>query len=224
MEVVDERQGASLWLTVAFTFFMLAAVNAWFWLTQAGGQASNSVYWYLSRSAAVVAYFQLAVTVFFGLSSSSGVWDSLKIRKQMTQIHQYLSLLVLPFIGIHIWATRMDTMVPFTWKAIFVPFESSYRPLFVGFGTLALYSILVVLLTSTFRQRLSAKTWRRVHYLSMPVFILVTIHGLFSGSDAGLPWMGALYGTSMGIFVWLFLYRVYFERTKRQMRRQPARG
>lgn len=219
MEVVNEGQKTSLWLTVALTFFMLAALNAWFWLTSSSHQSSDTVYWYLSRSAGLVAYAQLTIMVYLGLTSSSGWWDKLRLRRTVTQIHQFLGVLILPFIAVHIWATHLDAMVPFPWPSVFEPFQSSFKPIFVGFGVLASYGLLVILLTSMFRERIGVKAWRWVHYLSIPVYIMVTLHGMVTGTDTSIPWITGMYIICLGLFLLLIVYRIQVGRERRPTKR-----
>ena len=41
------------------------------------------------------------------------------------------------FIGLHIVTTVSDTYAPIGWLAVFVPFTSPYRRLWLGLGTVA---------------------------------------------------------------------------------------
>jgi methionine sulfoxide reductase heme-binding subunit len=42
-------------------------------------------------------------------------------------------------------------------------------------------------LTSLVRKRLSHRLWKRVHFLSLPLFVSSTIHGLSAGTDGRTP-------------------------------------
>jgi hypothetical protein len=67
---------------------------------------------------------------------------------------------------------------------VLVPFASSWHPAAVAWGVVALYMLLAVELTSLARAHLPKKLWRGVHYLSFPLFLSATAHGLTAGTDA----------------------------------------
>ena len=75
---------------------------------------------------------------------------------------------------------------------IVVPFAAAYRPVWLGLGTLALDLIAALMITSLVRQRLGARAWRAVHWLAYAAWPAAFLHGLFTGTDAGEPWMRAV--------------------------------
>jgi DMSO/TMAO reductase YedYZ heme-binding membrane subunit len=66
----------------------------------------------------------------------------------------------------------------------------------------------VVLVSSWLRRRISYRLWRRLHYVSFVTFVLVTLHGLLAGSDAGEPWMRAVYYGASAAVGFLVLMRL----------------
>ena len=66
---------------------------------------------------------------------------------------------------------------------LLIPFTSSYRPAAVAIGVVSLYLLAAVQLTSLLRRRLSKKVWRSTHYVSFPLFVAATLHGLTAGTD-----------------------------------------
>ena len=54
-----------------------------------------------------------------------------------------------------------------------------------------MYLMLAVELTSLARRFVPPKLWRRVHFLSLPLFALSTVHFVATGTDAGEPVRGA---------------------------------
>ena len=188
MELVDERQISPLVLTVVFLFIVVAGSYGLVHILNPSQLTVNRYFWYMERAAGLTAYQLLSLTVILGLTVRSSVWDRLRARKVMTQVHQFASLLVLPFIALHLWGIHQDSSVPFTWLQVFVPLQSSYRTLATSLGTLSLYGVLVIVISSYLRPKISVNTWRAIHYASFPVFILVTAHGLWSGTDSTAPW------------------------------------
>jgi predicted ferric reductase len=87
------------------------------------------------------------------------------------------------FTGIHVVSLVLDSYIEFGITQVLVPFTSSYRPSAVAWGVIAFYVLLAVEITSLLRKRLSKRVWRLTHYLSFPLFILGTAHGVTAGTD-----------------------------------------
>ena len=65
-------------------------------------------------------------------------------------VHRNLSLFCLALIAMHVVTTVADGYVPIGLLDTVVPFRTPYRPLWVGFGALALDMLLAVAITSGF--------------------------------------------------------------------------
>ena len=102
----------------------------------------------------------------------------------MLSTHRYLSALALVFVAVHVVAILADDFVDFGLADVFVPMVSSWHPLAVAWGIVAMYLLVAVEATSLARQHLSQKVWRGIHMLSYVLLALVTIHLLTAGTDA----------------------------------------
>jgi predicted ferric reductase len=90
-----------------------------------------------------------------------------------------------------------------------VPFLSGiYRPAWVGFGQLALYSLGVVAFSFYVKDRLGTRAWRLIHMLSFALFVMTLAHGLGSGTDSASLAIQALYWGSGASVLSLSVYRV----------------
>ena len=94
-----------------------------------------------------------------------------------------MSLLVIVFLVIHIVTSVLDSFAPISLTAAVIPFVSSYRPLWLGLGTLSFDLILALAITSLIRRRLGYATWRAVHWLAYASWPVAVLHGLGTGSD-----------------------------------------
>ncbi|MCL6600251.1 MAG: ferric reductase-like transmembrane domain-containing protein [Alicyclobacillus macrosporangiidus] len=193
---------------VVFLLLVIAASYAWVVAMFPPEKEKNLVFWYMERAAGFTAYELLAFTALLGLTSSAGMWDRWKARRLVTQWHQFASSLVIAFLVLHLWGLHEDTTIPFPWPKLFVPFAASYRPLFTGFGVLALYGLAVLLVTSYLRPHIRPRVWRSIHFLSIPVFLLVTLHGLLSGTDSASAWAVWMYVVPAALFVGLLVPRL----------------
>jgi len=91
------------------------------------------------------------------------------------------------FTGIHVLAVVADSYVHFSLVNVFVPLTGDWHPLAVAWGTIGLYLLLAVELTSLARGHLPRTLWRRVHYASFALFAATTVHALTAGTDRWSP-------------------------------------
>lgn len=100
------------------------------------------------------------------------------------ETHRSLSLLAVVVLSIHIITAMMDPFVPITLLDVFIPFVSTYRPLWIGFGAIAIDIGIAVLITSLIRIKMKQRTWKIVHLLAYLAFFASIVHGLGTGSDS----------------------------------------
>jgi hypothetical protein len=150
---------------------------------------SNSWLWYATRATGVIALILLTGSVVLGIivqvRAASERWP----RLVTIGVHRNLSLLVLAFLGLHILTAVVDSYAPVGWLSVVVPFASSYRPIWLGFGTVAFDLLIAVTVTSLLRTRISARLWRLVHWAAYACWPSAVIHSLGTGSDAKQPFV-----------------------------------
>lgn len=165
-------------------------------------------FWVASRAAGVTAFVALTLDVSFGLFLSTGLADAWIPRARSVELHRWLSASALARAGLHAVALVGDGFVRFDVLDALVPFLSSYRPFAVGLGVLALWLAWTVHASFWVRRRIGSARWRRLHYASFGVFALAAAHGLLAGSDAGRPWMRAIYVVAIGLVGGLLFLRM----------------
>ena len=52
--------------------------------------------------------------------------------------------------------------------------------------------IAAVGVSNALRSRIPHSTWRKLHYLTLPAWLLASVHGVLAGTDAGDPWFAAI--------------------------------
>lgn len=207
MDRIEPSQKPPLTITVTVTVLIILGSILFTHLTAGSTTQANQMYWLVDRAAGVTAYELLALSSILGLSMTAKAWDRWGMRKWAKQLHQYTTLLVIPFIALHLFGLLMDSSVPFTWRALVVPFAASYKPILSAFGTLSVYGVLILIVTSYLRERMSANVWRKIHFLAFPMFIAVTIHGFMIGTDSD-RFIGFLfYAVPLTIVAWLSVRR-----------------
>jgi NADH:ubiquinone oxidoreductase subunit F (NADH-binding) len=145
--------------------------------------------WYAARATGVVALVLLTVTVVMGIAAHAGLAAPGLPRMVTGGLHRNVSLLVLAFVAAHVLTTVLDSYTPIGLVAAFVPFSSSYRPLWLSLGAVSLDLLLALTLTSLVRDRMSYRAWRAVHGLAYACWPVALWHGLGTGTDSRLPWL-----------------------------------
>jgi len=148
----------------------------------------SGVVWYTARSAGIVAYLLLTSSVVVGLLLSTRArlaWPRFAVQ----EMHRFLAQLTGIFIVLHGGALLLDRVVPFSLSQELVPFTSSFRPFAVSLGIVSAELLAAVGLTNLLRDRLSYRFWRRVHTLTLVVWVGATGHLLLAGTDRSEPWL-----------------------------------
>ncbi len=154
--------------------------------SQAFSLDSTQVFWFVTRSAGLIAYLLFWLSTMWGLAVSSKIFDRLLNRPFTFDTHGWLSLLALAFISIHVVALLFDSYSPFSVVQVLVPFTATYRPFAVALGVIALYLALVVTVSFYLRRRIGYRASRVLHYLSFVAYIGATLHGILAGTDTPL--------------------------------------
>jgi sulfoxide reductase heme-binding subunit YedZ len=147
--------------------------------------------WYLGRGTGVVSLVLLTVVVALGIASRSGRPAFGLPRFAVTAVHRNASLLAVTLLAVHVTTLLADPYAQLKLVDIVLPFVGTYRPLWLGLGTLGLDLIVALVVTSLLRHRLGLRTWRAVHWLAYATWPVAFLHGLGTGTDAGQLWLRA---------------------------------
>lgn len=167
---------------------------------------TENVVWYVVRSSGFIAYLLLWLSTVWGLAIPSKIADRFLHGSYTFEFHQFISLLSLGFLGLHMLILLADQYLPYSLGQILFPFLSPYRPLWVGIGVIAFYLITLVTVTFYMRQRIGMKAFRYIHYASLFGYIAAVGHSLFSGTDSSLPIAQFMYAGTFLTVVFLTVY------------------
>src|SRR5215831_8510778 len=168
----------------------------------------NPTLWYITRAAGVSAYVLLAIVVDLGILLALARQLGERVSWVLDEVHQFLALLAAAFVALHLGVLLFDPFITFSVANLILPFGEPYQSLGVGLGVLGLYALVVVLVSSWVRRYISRWLWRGLHYGSFGVFLLVTLHGLLSGSDSGLGWLRSIYFAALASMLFLTVMRL----------------
>lgn len=142
--------------------------------------------WYATRAAGLAAYLLLWLSTVWGIAVSSKISDALLHRAFTFDAHEFLSLLEIGFLAVHIGVLLIDSYMPYSIVEILVPFLAPYRAVWVGLGIIGMYLTLLVTVTFYLRSRIGNKTFQTLHVLSFLGYGLATVHSVFAGTDTSL--------------------------------------
>jgi hypothetical protein len=154
--------------------------------------------WLIARGAGLSALVLLSISTALGaLMTGRG---SAPERVVWHYVHRVTASLGLGVLALHISTILADPYAHVGWRAAAIPFTADYRPTWVGLGTVAVYTFVLVAAIGAARGRFAASsrgaaTWRGLHSLAYVGFGSAMWHGFMSGSDSNITWVRALYVT-----------------------------
>ena len=158
---------------------MIAAVTA----------QGPSALWYATRGAGATATVLLTASVVLGIGEERGWRPGGSPRYAVAALHRTISMLAMAMLAIHIVTTILDPFPRIAVLAVFVPFATDYRPLWMGLGAVASDLLVALIVTSVLRNRLGYRAWRGVHWAAYACWPIAVLHGLGTGSDTKATWM-----------------------------------
>lgn len=175
---------------------------------------TGEIWWYLTRASGMMGWVLLALSVVWGLLQTSKVTPRWRGRS-LINVHQWLAGIGVIFTIIHVGVLIPESFVDFSLAELFVPGLSSWNPLAVALGIVALYLLIAVEVTSLLRRRIPHKWWRGVHFASFGLFWLSTVHAVTAGTDAAHPVFAWTVIGTVGLVLFLTLLRILTPRGRR---------
>jgi predicted ferric reductase len=218
------------------SIFIGMLVLLWFYQTPAGGSLAQSLqslfamdtvqaWWYVTRAAGLTSYLLLWLSMVWGMAISTRFFHPTVDGTYSYDFHEFLSLLGLGFVLLHVIVLMFDQFLPFSIWQIMIPFIDTYRPLWVGLGIIGFYLSLLVTVTFYLRKIIGSQAFRRIHVLSLLGYLGATLHGLFAGTDSALPVAKLLYGGTFLVIIFLTIYWLVINRlNKREQAQVRARS
>lgn len=173
--------------------------------------------WYFARATGILAFILLTIVSVYGLVISSRAFQKVISGAISYELHRTFSWMALGAVLLHVGSFFFDDFLKISFVEAFVPgaLERSYASalgydmgLAVAMGIAGLYFMLILILTSEFRSKLSPKTWRMTHYVSFIAYLAFVAHGVMAGTDSRETWMQILYAASLSLVTTLVLVRI----------------
>ncbi|MGB8645570.1 MAG: ferric reductase-like transmembrane domain-containing protein [Anaerolineae bacterium] len=164
-------------------------------------------YWYMARASGFVAFIMIWLSVALGLiitNRMARLWNN---GPTVMDLHQFTTWLSIAMALFHALILLGDRYIQSTVVQVLTPFGyANYKPEWVGIGQIAFYLTIVVAVSFYFRKQLGYKAWRKLHYVSFLVYVLIVLHGILAGTDTpSLMWV---YIASGAATYFLTMYRI----------------
>jgi sulfoxide reductase heme-binding subunit YedZ len=181
------------------------------------------VLWYLNRSTGLVVLALLTLTAVLGVLST-GRGGRVLPRFVGQALHRNVALWSVVLLVLHVTTAVVDTYVDIRWWQAFVPWwGASYLPLWLGFGTLSLDLLVLVVVTSLLRARMRHRGWRLVHLLSYAAWGVAVAHGLGIGTDLRTHgWQRSTVYTSVALVAGVALVRLVGATARHALSQAPG--
>ena len=179
-----------------------AALSGWLVGTTAVAVSGNrNAPWIIGRAAGLSAYLLMVLLVATGLVLSHPGRARLRRPRPATRIRLHVSLAVftLALTVLHVVVLATDSYAGVGWRGTLVPMGSTYRPVPVTLGVIALYAGLLAGLTAELSgRRIAARVWWPVHKVAAIALLLAWGHGVLAGIDSPqLLWLYLSTGTAV---------------------------
>ena len=169
---------------------------------------SDAILWYTTRGAGAVTLILLSSVVVLGILGTQRVQSPSWPRFLTTGLHSNLALMTLVFLSLHIVTAVVDPFTNLGWAAAFIPFDSSYRTLWLGLGVIAFELLLTIVATSLVRGFIGHRSWRAIHWLTYAAWPVGVVHGLGTGTDTWSAWMLGITSTCVAAVGVAVVFRI----------------
>jgi hypothetical protein len=144
----------------------------------------ESAAWYLTRSTGIVAYVVLTGSVVWGLLMTTKLVKSAIPAPLTMAMHSALSWLTVGLGALHAALLLLDHYYSYSLSDLLIPFTGPYRVLWVGLGIISLYGLTLISASFWVRKWMGNRAWRLLHFTNFPLFLLMTLHGIYAGTDS----------------------------------------
>jgi methionine sulfoxide reductase heme-binding subunit len=144
--------------------------------------------WFLDRASGFVLLVLFTISIIMGILATRRSSRSSFSRLLSQDLHVRITSIALALLVVHVATAVMDSYVDIVPIDVIVPFRGGYEVFWLGLGTIAVDVILVVLITTFIRGRLSERSWRIFHVLAYAGWAACLLHAWGTGSDARTSW------------------------------------
>jgi predicted ferric reductase len=152
----------------------------------------STALWDLGRGAGVAALVAFTISLVLGIVTRSGR-DALGLgRFGLNEVHRTAALTGVGLVAVHLGTLLFDPYAQLRLVDLVFPFLGSYRPLWLGLGTLAVDILAVVTVVSLLRDKVGPRVFKAVHWATYALWPVALMHAIGTGTDAATLWLDAV--------------------------------
>jgi sulfoxide reductase heme-binding subunit YedZ len=152
----------------------------------------NEALWALGRGTGVIALVMFTMTLVLGIVSRSGRQLGGLGRFGLNEVHRTAAMTGVGLIVVHVVSLLFDPYAQLKLVDLVLPFVGTYRPFWLGLGTLAVDLLAVVTVVSLLRHVVGPRVFKAVHWATYALWPVALLHALGTGTNAGSLWMDAV--------------------------------
>ena len=139
---------------------------------------------YLGLIATVVLTFNILLGMMLGTAyKKHNYWKRLPDRIKnisVLDLHNWTAYVALVLVLLHPVLLLFDPETKFKFIDIVFPINAPHQKLFVAFGTLAMFAVIIVIITTqkVVKKKMSFRTWKNIHLISYGTALLFIVHGI----------------------------------------------
>lgn len=178
-----------------------------------------SFMWILIRVSGFLGFYFMSFSLSMGLLSSLSLMKRKKVL--LVSLHEASGWYGLLTIIFHMFLIWQDQYVPYSFGELLIPFYAKYEPVYSTLGVFSFYLFLLVIGSSDFFiKKLGLKFWKKIHFVVIPAWVFMLIHGLAIGTDSSKLWALCIYLFGSSFIIVLLSIRIM----DFVMMRQSSRG
>jgi methionine sulfoxide reductase heme-binding subunit len=156
----------------------------------------------LSSTLGLIATAVLSFNILLGILLSTGYrraplwkWMPVLVKKiSVDDLHNWTAYVALVLAMAHPVVLLADKSLKYRVSDIVLPVSAPHQPLWTMMGALALYAVIVVIITTQklVKRRLGFRVWKNIHLISYGTALLFVIHGIFMDpelKDRPVDWL-----------------------------------
>jgi hypothetical protein len=164
--------------------------------------------WYVARSAGLIGYLFLWITIFLGLSIRNPILKRIIEPIYSFDFHCFTAASAIFWALVHGSSLLFDKSVGFSAGDVLIPFfyrEAVVDVDYLALGIMAFYMMAIMTITSYLRRHIKNWIWRVLHFLSPVAFIFTIIHGYSIGTDMKNFYIGGAYLASSFVLLGIYI-------------------
>jgi hypothetical protein len=165
---------------------VLAAIWALAMMTSVGRVVYVYVFMYLEFYMGVLVLVSISITIMVGLVSTDRLVLSIRQRVFLQSIHRTTGVMAVVALVFHLWTKAAEGHIRVI--DIFVPGLAQGNTLYIFFGQLSAYILILVIWTGVARARFIGRgrpwMWRAIHSIPYLMWPIALLHGLGAGRAA----------------------------------------